>query len=350
VGGCRRPDDRLVSRSDDAGPAAAGESTGQAARLRPDQAGSDPVGSENDPVGTQLRYTVAAVARRLGLAPATLRTWDRRYGLGPSLHTFGQHRRFTEADLARLQAMRRLTAQGVPPAEAARMVTDGAVPNDPGPVQPGPAGGGRVVALPGAGPDVRGLARAAMALDADTVTATIRRSLRDEGIATTWHGLVGPVLQAVGERWEATGEGVEVEHLLAESALTVLRSATPADPVDPARVLLAGAPDDYHSLPLHVLAAALAERGIATRNLGGAVPSEALADAVRRVGPSVLFLWSSLRRTGDPVQLTGLPATSPAASILVGGAGWWLEDLPARAVFSRDLPHAVGLIEQRLGR
>lgn len=30
--------------------------------------------------------TVAAVARRLGIAPATLRTWDRRYGLGPSDH------------------------------------------------------------------------------------------------------------------------------------------------------------------------------------------------------------------------------------------------------------------------
>ena len=29
----------------------------------------------------QPRLTVAAVARRLGVAPATLRTWDRRYGL-----------------------------------------------------------------------------------------------------------------------------------------------------------------------------------------------------------------------------------------------------------------------------
>ncbi|MFM8693986.1 MAG: transposase, partial [Actinomycetota bacterium] len=26
------------------------------------------------------RLTVASVARRLGVAPATLRTWDRRYG------------------------------------------------------------------------------------------------------------------------------------------------------------------------------------------------------------------------------------------------------------------------------
>ena len=37
--------------------------------------------------------TVAAVARRLGVAPATLRTWDRRYGLGPSEHSAGSQRR-----------------------------------------------------------------------------------------------------------------------------------------------------------------------------------------------------------------------------------------------------------------
>ena len=44
------------------------------------------------------RRTVAAVARRLGVAPATLRTWDRRYGLGPSEHTSGAHRRYGPAE------------------------------------------------------------------------------------------------------------------------------------------------------------------------------------------------------------------------------------------------------------
>ena len=38
------------------------------------------------------RLTVAAVARRVGVAPSTLRTWDRRYGLGPSEHVAGNHR------------------------------------------------------------------------------------------------------------------------------------------------------------------------------------------------------------------------------------------------------------------
>jgi hypothetical protein len=64
----------------------------------------------------------------------------------------------------------------------------------------------------------------------------------------------------------------------------------------------------------------------------------------------VLFLWSSLRTTGDPAQLADVPVTAPAVSILVGGAGWWLEDLPPRAAYSTDVPHAVELVEQRLGR
>jgi len=61
--------------------------------------------------------TVAAVARRLGVAPATLRTWDRRYGLGPSAHSAGAHRRYSSLDVARLDLMRRLVNAGAPPGE-----------------------------------------------------------------------------------------------------------------------------------------------------------------------------------------------------------------------------------------
>ena len=63
--------------------------------------------------------TVAAVARRLGVAPATLRTWARRYGIGPSDHESGSHRRYCPEDLAKLTTMRRLIIAGMSPAEAA---------------------------------------------------------------------------------------------------------------------------------------------------------------------------------------------------------------------------------------
>src|SRR5699024_12445688 len=65
--------------------------------------------------------TVSAVAARLGVAPSTLRTWDRRYSLGPSDHTAGSHRRYSGADIARLMVMRRLTLEGVAPADAAKI-------------------------------------------------------------------------------------------------------------------------------------------------------------------------------------------------------------------------------------
>ncbi|MET8465302.1 MerR family transcriptional regulator, partial [Micromonospora zamorensis] len=80
--------------------------------------------------------SAGAVARRLGVAVTTLRTWHQRYGLGPSEHIPGHHRRYTPTDLARLEIMRRLTAEGVSPAEAARWARQAPDPTPNGTVTP----------------------------------------------------------------------------------------------------------------------------------------------------------------------------------------------------------------------
>src|SRR6202000_2006582 len=80
--------------------------------------GAEPGAADPDPHEPFL--TVAAVARRLGIAPATLRTWDRRYGVGPSGHATGRHRRYAGQDVARLELMQRALVRGASPAEAAR--------------------------------------------------------------------------------------------------------------------------------------------------------------------------------------------------------------------------------------
>jgi len=313
------------------------------------------------------RLSVAAVAHRLGVAPATLRTWDRRYGLGPSEHVAGAHRRYTASDVQRLSTMRRLTLEGVPPGEAAR-VTLGepllpsvaaarAVPSAPMPDREGrltgrvDGPGGRVLPLPGADAAVRGLRRAAMALDAAAVTATLRAQIAEHGVLHTWDHVLRPVLVAVGARWAATGEGVEVEHMLSDCAAVALRSSSEGVQERPDRrpVLLACAPDEQHALPLHALGAGLAERGIATRMLGPAMPAAALEAAVRRTGPAALFVWSQLRGSADVRVLETLPVSRPATVVLVGGPGWVPERLPSRVGLARDLQHAVQLVEQALG-
>lgn len=461
------------------------------------------------------------------MAPSTLRTWDRRYGLGPSSHTVGTHRRYSVADLHRLVVMRRLTLEGVPTAEAAEIARGlpdpsppgtlpaGPVPGHPvpghpvpgnssaGPVpggtaavsaavagvparlpvpsarhdnrmwphgvglplgamtahpdgapaagrtggagspglvappglpqqlmsplgsaqvptqtcpppgqapaerpptgqgsrsagtgaagatgaaSPSPAappatsagsspedrviallaagyataaeqepalpaygvagryrrGGGQVIALPAGSPQARGLARAAMALDSHEVARILAESIALQGVERTWTGLAAPVLQAVGDRWRTTGKGVDVEHLFTETLLTVLRMAAATRRVVRSAnpVLLACPGDELHTLPVHALAAALAERGAGCRLLGGRVPAEALVSAVRRTGPSVVYLHASMPVAAAPVLET-LTRQRPAPRLLLGGPGWRAERVAASVTHVASLAEAV---------
>jgi DNA-binding transcriptional MerR regulator len=292
--------------------------------------------------------TVAAVARRLGIAAPTLRTWDRRYGIGPSGRVQGAHRRYTPADVARLEVMRRLTLEGVSSAEAARIALNTDVPAPAG-TDPGPSARWPPASPPGEVDETRRLHGAAGTLDADLIGALIRASLRHRGVVPTWQALLLPVLVKVGERFGTTGAGIEVEHLLTECVRTELHRhiRAPRRPVNARPVLLAAVAGEQHSLPLYALAAALAERQVSTRVLGGQVPGAALAAAVRRSGPVAVFLWARMPGLGTPEYVASVPAVRPAPAVVLGGPGW-PQDRPRDR--PRDRPPVLDLAEavQRL--
>ena len=272
--------------------------------------------------------TVAVVARRLGVAPATLRTWDRRYGLGPTGHAAGAHRRYTPVDVQRLELMRRLTREGVLPAEAARVALAADSASDGSELPTGEAGSpqvdARAVPLHDTEATVRGLVKAAQALDARSIDRTVAEALDTHGVMWTWDALLVPALTAIGDRWGATGTGVDVEHLLAESILNALRAvgASAPEPRNSRPVLLACAPEELHSLPLYAVAAALIERGIDARVLGARVPPDALGAAVRRAGACAVFVWAHDPDLADTDQLAAVPPLRPSVSLVVGGPGW----------------------------
>jgi hypothetical protein len=180
-----------------------------------------------------------------------------------------------------------------------------------------------------------------MALDAPAVTAILARALAEDGASVMWDGLLRPVLSAAGRRWEQTGEGVEVEHLLSECALGVLRSAAvrPRDGVRQRPVLVACAPGDQHSLPVYALSAALADSGVHCRVLGADVPLAALSSATRRLGPAVVFVYA-LMPISDLSPLTGLPSTRPRTTILAGGPGWDPSRVPPHLTLTTSLHEA----------
>lgn len=299
---------------------------------------------------------VAAVARQLGVAPATLRSWHRRYGIGPNGHTEGSRRLYRPEDVAQLRLMHEALTRGASAAEAARWAVEvrarraGSADEGP-PTGSGARAPGRTLPLAGRSDGARGLARAALALDPDAVRRVLADSIRSVGVVRTWDALARPVLVAVADRWASTGRGVEVEHLLSECLVRELDRAAAAapPPLHPRPVLLACVPDEAHSLPLSALAAALTERRVATRLLGAALPLPALTAALRRTAPVALLLWSQAR----PCPLDALHAdlNRLRCAGFTGGPGWARHPSPPGTTHLASLDDAVDtLARTALGR
>ena len=285
--------------------------------------------------------TVAAVARRIGVAPATLRTWDRRYGLGPTLHEAGSHRRYCPADLAKLTLMRRLISIGVSPSDAAEQAKahKGAV---------------KIAKLVNNFEHreelVDALHRAASILDKSFIETVLRKDIAEHGVIASWTEVIVPLLVIVGDEWERTGAGIEVEHMLSELLKSIMREGVPEikKPKNAQPVLLAAVGEEVHCLALHALAAALAERGIESFFLGARTPLEAIDAMVRRSAPPAIFLWAQLKHNGDEKFFREIPAIRPTPRIILGGPGWNLKD--AREVtFVQDLSLACAEIESAVG-
>jgi len=319
-------------------------------------------------VPTDDGQSVGQAAALLGISPATLRSWQRRYGLLPSRRSPGGHRRYTTGDLALLGRVRALILAGESPSVAARSVRGDWADAGGGDAGGGgeaagageagsggeAAGGGRArpggpggpgLAVPGAGTRARGLARAASQLDVHAATAIIEAALASDGVLATWDGLVRPVLWAAGDLWARTGTGVEVEHLFSEATIEALRHHRRARQVTaPASVLLACAPDEHHALPVHVLAAALAERGVASRVTGPRMPAAALGVTIRRTRATAVFVWAQLDRPDLAEALAAVPRLRPAVRVVVGGPGWDAVELPARVARAASAAEALDLM------
>jgi MerR family transcriptional regulator, light-induced transcriptional regulator len=285
--------------------------------------------------------TVAAVARRLGVAPATLRTWARRYGIGPTDHESGSHRRYCPEDLAKLTTMRRLIIAGMSPAEAAEkaLSTKSAI---------------KMEKIVGGFSDrsdvIDALHSAANALDKNFIESTLRNDIEKHGVIRSWQEVIVPVLVMLGKSWEETGEGIEIEHFFSETLKRVLRerSSKIHKPINPRPVLVASVGEEMHSLAIHALTAALAERNIECHFLGARTPFAALEAMVEKFAPPAIFLWAQLVENADPSFFRNLPAVRPAPRILLGGPGWRESDC-ANMTKTPDLNFACEEITRAIG-
>lgn len=291
---------------------------------------------------------VAVVAKRLGVAPATLRTWDRRYGLGPSERSAGSHRRYTRDDVLRLLVMQRLTIEGVAPADAARAALEADLEveranrdravieqeearrraaHQGGPGRPEP----RVVhfapradAAPAqVGPS--DVVEAALAFDEGRLAELLAIGAADD-ILAWWTNLVVPALAKLSERTVLAKPGESFLPPLVAAGLRALRDRQAAHehefgtphPSQMRRIVLVFIPqDEPHPLAAHTLASALTARGVMARVVVGRTDAHRVQEIVAMVRPVAVALVA-LNPSPDLGIVENLHANEPELPIFVG--------------------------------
>ncbi|MGW1531254.1 MerR family transcriptional regulator [Streptomyces aureus] len=296
--------------------------------------------------------TTGVLARKVGISPTTLRSWDRRYGLGPAARIEGHHRRWSPEDVVMVQEMCNLTARGVPPAEAARAAKDWAAEARSAAKTPATRMGRRLTAIAAPSSDAsttppgtlsntdlrrrcKGIARAALRMDTIAVHEQITEAIESYGVLTAWEEVITPTLLSIGRQWESSDDKyVEVEHLLSWHVSVALHNAyartiATDKPPEIRAILLACLPNEEHTLPLEALTAILAARGRRVIMLGGSVPVESIEATVRQIAPAAVALWSQSRNTADlplcrhlAALRWGIHGARTRSRVLLCGPGW----------------------------
>ena len=276
-----------------------------------------------------MEWSAGAVAKMLGISPTTLRTWDRRYGLGPTAREEGKHRRYSSADVERLKRMVDLTGSGVSPASAAASLV----------AEVSPVAGDFVVA--------------ASLLDAVEMRRVAVDLIARHGVVHTWDAVLMPFLVELGQRVSEEARRDrgrahrEPQHRRRDAGVTGARARLGAARLRARRT----------AQP----AAGRACRGVGRTWPRGSQPGCArarrCAGECRRTAEAAgrvrVGTRSDVRRTGAVGgALGGVPrrvATPPVAlSVLVGGPGWGDVPLPPGVRWVDTLTVAVETILDRI--
>ena len=281
------------------------------------------------PVAIGAALSISATARHTGITVATLRMWQTRYGLGPSLTTPGGHRRYTAGDIQRLNRVTQLRSEGLTTSDAVRAVLA--------------ASHSELGLPPDADPVAQHLGAAALELDGPTARRLVGHHLSRGDVTATWETVLRPVLAALGDRWSQLRHGIAVEHLLSHVAMELLGNhrdhrAPDAPAANPRGVVLACVPGELHELPLVVLDAALTTAGIIATRLDAPTPPAVLDEAVARHPHPVVAVHAITPERADPALFDRFPTGTTSLAL---GPGWHPHPVPTHVARINSL--AAGL-------
>ncbi len=240
------------------------------------------------------RYRIQAVSEMTGLPAATLRSWERRYGIPLPARTSSAYRLYSDDDIEHIVKLRDLTRSGMAPSEAARSIlaaAERASSSRPTEEDPYLTAQERLLA-------------AVLRYDLDGIEEEMARIMLMGPSAVAFDRIFQPVLFRVGELWANGKLSVGQEHMLSEvltgMARQVLRMVQP--PGNARRVLLACFAGEMHILPLIIVAMHFAQWGYRTMMLGAHTPPEAIGEAVKQLSPDLVGLSVTIDPPAERAQ------------------------------------------------
>jgi MerR family transcriptional regulator, light-induced transcriptional regulator len=249
---------------------------------------------------------IAALAKRTGVQPDTLRKWEHRYGVICPERTPGGQRRYSERDVARVQWLKARLSEGYRISEAAELLgSDEIGPTPQTPAEPREA--------PYA---------AVLAGEPHALELLVQHTLVVHDLDTALAGVVAPVLERVGEGW-ATGElTVAQEHMLSGVVRAHLeRRLADARGTIRGVAVLACAPGERHELGLLMLAILLRADGWQVAYLGADTPTPDAARLACDLDARLLCVSATMPKSLDELAAElRLVSLGSDTRLVVGGS------------------------------
>ncbi|AMO24045.1 cobalamin-dependent protein [Ramlibacter solisilvae] len=292
---------------------------------------------------SQVRLSIAAVERDVGLSKDVLRVWERRYGFpvpGRDLHGV---RIYTEEQVEHLRLIKRLMYSGyrpgrliaMPDEEFALLSTRGGGPSLETPLAETPESLARLFSL-------------IHLHQVDAYTQSMQQILAREGLSRFVQHTMAPLTELIGLGWQQGRLQVFEEHLFAELTERVMRQAMAVVPrgLEP-RVLLTTLPNEQHAMGLLMVEALLALEGAQCISLGTQLPLLEVAHAAEAHHADVVGLSFSAAFPARqiPSLLLQLRALLPATiQLWAGGSGVRRVAGPEGVLIAATLHDAVAAV------
>jgi MerR family transcriptional regulator, light-induced transcriptional regulator len=247
---------------------------------------------------------IAALSRRTGVAPDTLRKWEQRYGVLKPGRTEGGQRRYSELDVARVHWLLARLGEGYRIGRAAALLGDGA--------SPPPTGAGELL---------ESLQAAVTARDHATIARLLDQAFALHDVETTLAEVAQPLLKWVGDGWAAGDLTVAEEHLVTEEVRgRLLRLLTDTrGGVRGIAVLLCG-PGERHDLGLLMFGVLLQADGWEVAFLGPDTPWPDAVALASRLSARLVAISVGLEAHADALRRAFAEVELPADfRIVVGG-------------------------------